>query len=486
VHVLQTTAQVDALLDRIAALIKAGHTAAARSLLIAARRMAAPSAQQAELSVRLAVREGHPELAQQELDAAIADTPAHPGLRKLRAELRRDCADYAGAAADAAEAVVLDPSDPVAKALLGVLLLDLQRVDDAVTCLREAVASQPSNAAFREALAAALNAAGDSDAAFATLITGIAAAPGHIGLRNAAVLHCIRRREFSAALQVAEAARVAGVVDACLFGLMGHALSSLQRHEEAAVQYREALKLGPEDPYVRHLVASTGSLPGGRGAPVEYVRTVFDGYADHFESHLISLAYRVPGLFRAALLDHPAIVAGEAVGPVVDLGCGTGLLAVVLSDLAIGPLVGVDVSAKMLAQAAAKQLYRDLKQAEIIEFLHHDPTSWPIILAADVLCYFGALDEVFAAVRARLVRGGWFVFSVELLNAEAAAVGLPHDDGWALGRQGRYGHRESCIARSAAAAGLAIRSMRAETLRQEAGMPVAGLLVVLERPRDDH
>ena len=42
-------------------------------------------------------------------------------------------------------------------ALLGVLLLDLQRVDDAVACLREAVASEPSNAAFCEALAAALD-----------------------------------------------------------------------------------------------------------------------------------------------------------------------------------------------------------------------------------------------------------------------------------------------------------------------------------------
>jgi len=300
--------------------------------------------------------------------------------------------------------------------------------------------------------------------------------------------HCTFLRStapFSAALHLAEEAWVAGVVDACLFGLMGHALSSLQRHEEAALQYREALKLGPEDPYVRHLVASTGNLPGGRGAPVEYVRTVFDGYADHFEAHLISLGYRVPGLFRAELLDHPAVAAGEAVGPVLDLGCGTGLLAVVLSDLAIGPLVGVDASTRMLAQAEAKQLYRDLQQAEIVEFLRRDPTSWPIILAGDVLCYFGALDEVFAAVRARLAPGGWFVFSVELFSGEAA-VELPHDGEWVLGRQGRYAHRESCVTRSATAAGLTIRSISADTLRSDAGMPVEGLVVVLERPRDDH
>ena len=54
-------------------------------------------------------------------------------------------------------------------------------------------------------------------------------------------------------------------------------------------------------------------------------------------------------------LRHPVIAAGERLGPVLDLGCGTGLVAVVLSDLSVGPLVGVDVSSRMLAQAAAKQ-----------------------------------------------------------------------------------------------------------------------------------
>ena len=95
-------------------------------------------------------------------------------------------------------------------------------------------------------------------------------------------------------------------------------------------------------------------LPSAARAPVEYLRAVFDGYADRFELHLISLGYRIPGLIRAALLRHPAIAAGERLGPVLDLGCGTGLVAVVLSDLPIGPLVGVDVSPRMLAQRGGK------------------------------------------------------------------------------------------------------------------------------------
>src|SRR4029077_16936096 len=129
-------------------------------------------------------------------------------------------------------------------------------------------------------LAAAQEANGDADAALATLNQGIAATPGWVQLRNAAILLSVRRRDFSGAYQLAEAARAAGVADACSFGLMGHALSSLGRHADATEAYADALKLGPDDPYVRHLVAASGILPGERRAPVEYLRAVFDGYAD--------------------------------------------------------------------------------------------------------------------------------------------------------------------------------------------------------------
>jgi predicted TPR repeat methyltransferase len=44
--------------------------------------------------------------------------------------------------------------------------------------------------------------------------------------------------------------------------------------------------------------------------------------------------------------------------------------------------------------------------------LAEDLTCWKLIVAADVLVYFGALSEVFAAVHSRLEPGGWFVFTV--------------------------------------------------------------------------
>ncbi len=468
---------LDRLMARTAEFIDAGRFGAARPLLAAVSRLSPPTARLAELAGVLALKQGRPAEARESLDLAIASWPADAGLRKCRADVRRQTGDAAGAAEDAAEAVWLDRSDPEAKAILGVALLELGHAEDARTCLVESVAARPANSLFRMALSDAQAACGDTDAAVFTLAEGIALAPAEIGLRNAAVLLAVRLKRLHEAVDLAEAARRDGVVDACLFGLKGHALSSLSRHEEAAEAYAEALKLGPDDPYVRHLVAACGGLPGSDRAPIDYVRTVFDGYAARFETHLISLGYRVPGLLRAALLRHATLDGADRLGPVLDLGCGTGLMAVALLDLPVGPFSGIDLSPRMLAAAAAKRLYADLRENEVLRALKDDSASFRIVLAADLFCYFGALEDVMAAVRRRLAPDGLFLFSVETSKeADAAARG------WRLERLGRYTHAATYVRSCAEAAGLTIRELAHEPLRREAGADVPGLIAVLAAP----
>ncbi|MGE0222029.1 MAG: tetratricopeptide repeat protein [Acetobacteraceae bacterium] len=481
---LQATADPNDLIRRVSDLIDAGRTGAARPLLAAARRTAPASAGLSQLAARLAMQDGALEQARSELDAAIATDPEHAGLRKLRADLRHRLGDLDGATRDAAEAVILDRADPNAKALLGMLMLELQRPQDAVACLNEAVAAQPADPACREALAAAQEACGDADAGLETLERGIALAPTVVALRNAAIMLCIRRRDFTGAVRLAEQARAVGIADACVFGLKGHALSSLGRHDDAAEAYQEALKLGPDDPYVRHLVSATGAMPGARRAPSEYLKVVFDGYSDRFESHLISLGYRIPGVLRQVVLAHPALATKGHIGPVLDLGCGTGLVGLAIGDLPLGPLTGVDISARMLEQARVKRIYADLREADLMTALQAGTDRWPLILAADVLCYFGALEEVLEAVHARLEPGGWFAFSLERLLPDHDGV-VPGNGHWALLRQGRYAHAADYARETALAAGFAVRVMADEIVRWEAGIPVDGLLMVLERTRHD-
>jgi predicted TPR repeat methyltransferase len=499
-----TTADPDTLTQRAEELLGAQRTGAARALLAAARRTAPRGPRIASLAARLEMREGRPAASLEALGQAIAVTPCAE-LFMLRADARRQLGDFAGALADAAEAVIHDQHDPAPKALLGVLLLEVGQSEDAVRCLAEAFAAVPANPAFCQGLADALTAAGRPAEAAATFEAGIAAAPGSVELRNGAILLAVREREFTTAIALAEATRAVGIADATTFGLKGHALASLGRHSEATDAYADALKLGPDDPYVRRVAAAADLPPDSTRDPVDYVRRVFDGYADRFEGHLISLGYRIPGVMRNALRTHlvsdtltarsdtgrpdpsppdapaldPAALHSGAptpVGPVLDLGCGTGLVAVALGDLPLGPWVGVDLSPRMLRLAAAKHLYSELHEADIIDFLTDDPRQWGLVLAADVLCYFGVLEPLFAALHARLLPGALFVSSAEEL------VGPYFGNGdWALGRQGRFAHARDYIDRAARATGFAVRAIDAEVQRRDASAPVTGFLIVLER-----
>jgi len=482
---LATSIEPSALATRVRHLVGNGRLSVARPLFDALRRLAPPAVDLACLETKLLLAEGRPEMALAMLDQAIARTAGSASLHKARAEIRMKLDDPAGAAADAADAVILDPADPEAKALLGIVLIDLDRGADALACLQESVAALPDNAAAAIALARAYEIEGQESAAAAALAAAIARMPAGIDLRNAAALLAMRQRDFTGAVALTEAARQAGIADACAFGLQGHALSSLGRHDAAAEAYREALKLGPHDSYVRHLVAAAGALPGYDRAPDTYVRAVFDGYANRFEAHLISLGYRVPGLLYAMVRRLvPPDPVGRPVGPVLDLGCGTGLVGLVAAELPVGPWVGVDLSPAMLAVARQKGLYAELHEAELLGWLGRDERRWPLILAADVLCYFGALETVLARVHERLTPGGLFLFSLETRLADVGGAADGTAD-YALGRLGRYGHDCDYVERAARGAGFVIRAFAEEEQRREMGVPVPGLLVVLERVRHD-
>jgi predicted TPR repeat methyltransferase/thioredoxin-like negative regulator of GroEL len=481
---IYVTADADTLHARAAQLANAGRYAAARPLLAAAQAIAPPSPEFALTGARIAMGGGALEDALLQLDSGIATTPSHPGLRKCRAEVKQQVGDREGAARDAAEAVISDPTDHEAKAILGATLLDLGRIADAVACLTEAVAAAPNALNYRAPLATALEKAGDPNAALQVLTDGIALATPNVAMHNDAILLCIRRRDFRQATRLADHARSLGIADACTFGMKGHALSSLGDHGQAVIAYQEALKLAPEDPYVRHLVVSSTAMPDSKRAPEGYIRAVFDGYADRFEVHLISLRYGIPGAIRGILLNHPKIASGLSVGPVLDLGCGTGLVALAIGDLPIESFTGVDLSPRMLAHARAKHIYAELREADIIADLNAHDERWPLIVAADVLCYMGALEDLLALVHQRLEPGGWFVFSVERILPDHDGV-IPGNGNWALQRQGRYAHAEHYVYEAVCAAGFRVLRIDRPAIRQEVEADVPGLLLAVERIRHD-
>src|SRR5271165_3732550 len=107
------------LTGRVREMIQHGRVQAARPLLAALRKVAAPCAELDELGGLLLLREGRVADALTELDAAVGRAPDFAGLRICRADARMQLNDFAAAAADAAEAVILSPGAVPAKALLG-------------------------------------------------------------------------------------------------------------------------------------------------------------------------------------------------------------------------------------------------------------------------------------------------------------------------------------------------------------------------------
>lgn len=108
---------------------------------------------------------------------------------------------------------------------------------------------------------------------------------------------------------------------------------------------------------------STGHHDGHLGtvyeakAP-EQVAAAYDAWAATYDAEMAAAGYRHPSIGLALLARHAA----RGTGPVLDAGCGTGLLGDWLGILGFAPVEGLDISAGMLAVARAKGSYSALHQ----------------------------------------------------------------------------------------------------------------------------
>jgi predicted TPR repeat methyltransferase len=159
---------------------------------------------------------------------------------------------------------------------------------------------------------------------------------------------------------------------------------------------------------------------------------------------------------------------------VLDAGCGTGLCGPLLAPFA-RRLVGVDLSAGMLEHARAKNVYDGLHQAELTAFIAGHPQAFDIIVSADTLVYFGALEDTFAVAVQALRPHGILVFTLEeWVTDDPAAT-------YCIRPHGRYNHAAGYVERLLAAHALDVHIDRGE-LRMESGLPVAGLIVRAHKP----
>lgn len=203
-------------------------------------------------------------------------------------------------------------------------------------------------------------------------------------------------------------------------------------------------------------------------APRQYVTDVFDHYAENFDSHLVEkLSYAAPELIGQAL--DAVAPEGRRFQNVLDLGCGTGLIGAGMRAAA-DHLTGIDLSARMLAEAKKKAIYDDLVEDDIADYLRGTGESFDLFLAGDVFIYLGDPRPVFEAARARATPGALFALTTE------------SDDnaGYRLNPSGRYSHNAKLIREIATTCGARERHHKAATLRTEYDAPVLADIFVFE------
>lgn len=378
------------------------------------------------------------------------------------------------------QALSLAPERADFHANLGNMLLDIGRPEEAACALERAITLDPSAVPPLIALSALRKAQGRLVEAEAILYAALEqdanSAAVHHGMGNLQVLlgRCERaldhyRRALSLDPKLVHVRK-----------LMAKELSRLDRRSEAALEYEAYLKVCPDDPGARYLLAA---CRGGdaettpQRADDDYVRHTFDGFAPDFDRILATLEYRAPQLVAAAL--------GQCLGQpqgqltTVDLGCGTGLLGPLIRPWC-SSLTGVDLSPGMLAQARLRNVYETLVEAELTAYLRScRPAGLDLITCADTLCYFGALDEVFAASAAALQPAGWLIFTAE--HAEAGSTA----GGFELQVHGRYRHERRYVDQALEFAGFAEVHIAHDPLRLNYGEPVPGLIVAARMSRAD-
>ena len=248
-----------------------------------------------------------------------------------------------------------------------------------------------------------------------------------------------------------------------------HAYQAAGKLEKALQDWNKLLVHQPGNvtwQYYREL--ALGHTPPTQ--PTQMVGELFDGLANRFDAHLVkNLQYRLPQHVAALLIEwHP-----DRNFSLLDLGCGTGLLGEFLGPIN-GDMVGIDVSSKMLEQAARHGVYDQLHHVAILDMLESASNNcYQSVAALDVFIYVGILEQIIPQIHRILTPGGRLVFSCERAGENENNV--------VLRPSGRYAHRQTHINALCQKAGFMRTEIQEIDVRLEGGTPVKGFLVVAQK-----
>lgn len=270
-----------------------------------------------------------------------------------------------------------------------------------------------------------------------------------------------------------------------------------QNISEAISLLTRAHTLAPDHAIANYRLAALTGTDTPERAPADYVKALFDHYADYFDKALLNhLQYQGPEALMALLRDAKLGPSQEISSQtprfdcIYDLGCGTGLMGRSLAPLC-HTLVGIDLSPRMLLEAEKQGCYQALHLGDIMTILKTLPPA-DLLVAADTFCYLGELTALFQVLAAATKVGGYVLFSTEWLDTYGHPKATDSAPGnikssindieknpstnppYHLQKNGRYQHSSAYIEKIASQAGFTRISHTTAQLRLEQGEPVRG------------
>jgi len=379
-------------------------------------------------------------------EAVLERDPDRVEVLNLLGILKYQAGEIDAAVESMRRLLALRPQDQGVWNNLGNALLRLGDVDGAGQAFRRSLELAPSADAWAN-LARVFRRLDDLPVSEEACRQALALAPDHpVATHNLALALLIQRRSEEGVAQALKAMRLLPPRERRR-QLYVQLLQVAGEPAQAAVILRAWREQEPNNPYVlHHLAACTGEAVPGRASDA-YVETEFDGFAASFDATLERLNYRAPLVVAEAVA--AALPAPARQFDVADLGCGTGLCGPLLQPWA-RQLAGCDLSRQMLMRAAGRGVYDVLVKAELTAFLRERPDAFDLIVSADTLNYFGALEEVAQAAQGALRPGGTLVFTLEALPAATPttapmSAGCSRRPAWRSTRR----PRRSCARRTA-------------------------------------
>jgi len=359
------------------------------------------------------------------LERSVALLRFQPETWLMLGLVRRKLGDLAGAEAAYRVALEQEPQSGVAWQLIAGIKEEQRDFAGAVECIELCRKAGGTNAALMGSLGKLhyqLGRIAESSAAYA-VASGLEPANAHfrrMARKSVFVRDLLQGEPPGAAIAryrnsfpAAEAPSDQDLKE--LLSSASSILSGFGHIAAAAGVGRKMIELWPENPTFRYLQSALLADPTIDRSPPEYVVEHFDAFAAGFEAQLVgALGYDLPEKLGAAVRK----IAGETrFQDTLDAGCGTGLCGPLIRPIS-RVLTGVDLSPKMLEQAAKKGTYDTLVCEELTAFLVRSPDQFDLIVAADLMIYFGDLAPLFAAAATALRCGGLFAFSIELWTGE--------------------------------------------------------------------